>query len=93
MTPVATILGPDEQLPHAGSAGRPAINVETRVVGDDDVPVPPGTVGEIVHRSPHAALGYCNDEDKTAAAFASGWFQSGDSRQWTSSGPNSVMRL
>jgi fatty-acyl-CoA synthase len=78
MAPVATILSPDEQLPHAGSAGRPAINVETRVVGDDDRPLPPGRVGEIVHRSPHAALGYYNDADNTAAAFASGWFHSGD---------------
>jgi fatty-acyl-CoA synthase len=31
-----------------------------------------------VHRSPHAALGYYNDEEKTAAAFANGWFHSGD---------------
>ena len=37
--------------------GRPAINVETRVVDDDDGAVPPGEVGEIVHRSPHAMLG------------------------------------
>ena len=78
MAPVATILGPDQQLPHAGSAGRPALNVETRVVDEDDRPLPPGAVGEIVHRSPHAALGYYNDDDKTAAAFKSGWFHSGD---------------
>jgi fatty-acyl-CoA synthase len=31
-----------------------------------------------VHRSPHAALGYYNDEDKTAEAFRGGWFHSGD---------------
>ena len=34
--PLATILRPDEQLSHAGSAGRPGINVETRLVDDDD---------------------------------------------------------
>jgi len=78
MAPLATILRPDEQLPHAGSAGRPAINVETIVVDDEDRPVPPGTVGEIVHRSPHATLGYYRDEDKTAEAFRNGWFHSGD---------------
>ncbi|HEY1574607.1 MAG TPA: AMP-binding protein, partial [Pseudonocardiaceae bacterium] len=78
MSPLATILGPDEQLPHAGSAGRPALNVETRVVDEHDVEVPAGTVGEIVHRSPHAALGYYDDDEKTAAAFAGGWFHSGD---------------
>ena len=58
MAPVATILGPDEQLAHAGSAGRPVLNVETRIVDDHDQPLPPGTVGEIVHRSPQATLGY-----------------------------------
>ncbi|SDJ81779.1 fatty-acyl-CoA synthase [Nonomuraea maritima] len=78
MAPVATILGPDEQLTRLGSAGRPALNVETRVVDDRDEPVPPGVVGEIVHRSPHAMLGYWNDPDKTAEAFSGGWFHSGD---------------
>jgi fatty-acyl-CoA synthase len=78
MAPVATILGPDEQLTRLGSAGRPALNVETRIVDDHDEPVPPGVVGEIVHRSPHAMLGYWNDPDKTAEAFRGGWFHSGD---------------
>lgn len=78
MAPLATILGPDEQMSHAGSAGRPACNVETRIVDDDDVPVPPRTVGEIVHRSPQATLGYFRNEEKTAESFRHGWFHSGD---------------
>lgn len=78
MAPLATILKPHEQLPRAGSAGRAAINVETRVVDADDEPVPPGAVGEIVHRGPHAMLGYWNDPDTTAEAFRGGWFHSGD---------------
>ncbi len=78
MSPLATILLPHEQLERAGSAGRAALNVETRVVDDEDNPVSTGEVGEIVHRSPHACLGYYNDEEKTAAAFRNGWFHSGD---------------
>ena len=78
MAPLATILRPQEQLPMAGSAGRACLNCETRVVDDDDQPVPSGEVGEIVHRSPHAALGYYDDEAKTAEAFRNGWFHSGD---------------
>ena len=35
-------------------------------------------IGEIVHRSPHATLGYYDDEAKTAEAFRGGWFHSGD---------------
>ncbi|ALG07289.1 acyl-CoA synthetase [Kibdelosporangium phytohabitans] len=78
LAPVATVLRPDEQLGHIGSAGRPALHVETMVVDDEDNPVPAGVVGEIVHRSPHATLGYHHDEDKTAEAFRGGWFHSGD---------------
>jgi fatty-acyl-CoA synthase len=78
MAPLATILRPHEQLTHAGSAGRAAINVETMLVDDAGKPVPPGQIGEIVHRSPHATLGYYGDEGKTAEAFEGGWFHSGD---------------
>jgi fatty-acyl-CoA synthase len=78
MAPLATILRPDEQLRYAGSAGRPGLNVETRVVDDLDNELPPGEIGEIAHRSPHAALGYYNDAAATAAAFRNGWFHSGD---------------
>jgi fatty-acyl-CoA synthase len=91
MAPVATILGPDDQIGHAGSAGRAAINVETRVVDDDGIPVPPGEIGEIVHRSPHATLGYYNDEAKTAEAFRGGWFHSGDLGIMTEDGYLSVV--
>jgi fatty-acyl-CoA synthase len=78
MAPLATILGPDEQLEYAGSAGRAALNVETRIVDDEDQDVPTGEVGEIVHRSPHATLGYYADEEKTRESFRHGWFHSGD---------------
>jgi fatty-acyl-CoA synthase len=78
MAPVATILQPQDQLTRAGSAGRPALNVETVLLDDEGRPVPPGEIGEIAHRSPHAALGYADDETKTAEAFRGGWFHSGD---------------
>jgi fatty-acyl-CoA synthase len=78
MSPLATVLRPEDQMRKAGSAGRPSINVETRLVDNDDLPVPAGSVGEIVHRSPHAMLGYWNDPGKTADAFRGGWFHSGD---------------
>ena len=79
MAPVATILPPEEQVEFAGSAGRAVLNVETRVVDEDDRPVPPGVIGEVVHRSPHATLGYYKDPEKTAEALdEEGWFHTGD---------------
>ena len=78
MSPVATVLGPEDQVRKAGSAGRPALNVETQVVDDDGRPVAAGEVGEIVHRSPQAMLGYWDDAAKTAETFRDGWLHTGD---------------
>ena len=78
IAPLATMLGPDDQLRKPGSCGRAVLNVETRVVNDDMQDVKPGEVGEIVHRSPHLMLGYFNDEEKTRASFSGDWFHSGD---------------
>ncbi len=78
MAPLATILGPEDQVRRAGSAGRAGLNVETRLVDDEDRDVAPGEVGEIVHRSPQATLGYYRAPEKTEEAFRGGWFHSGD---------------
>ncbi len=91
MAPLATILRPHEQLEHAGSAGKASVNVETMLVDDDNNPVAPGEVGEIVHRSPHAALGYYGDDAKTAESFRGGWFHSGDLGIMTPDGYLSVV--
>ncbi|MBU8711778.1 acyl-CoA synthetase [Brevibacillus sp. FSL K6-0770] len=78
VAPLATVLQPKDQIRKAGSAGKPALNVETKIVDDDGVEVPRGCVGEIVHRTSHAMIGYFRDEEKTQAAFLGGWFHSGD---------------
>ena len=78
IAPLATMLGPEDQLRKPGSCGRAVLNVETRVVDDRMRDVEPGEVGEIVHRSPHLMLGYFHDDERTKAAFEGGWFHSGD---------------
>jgi len=78
IAPLATMLGPEDQLRKPGSCGRAVLNVETRVVDDAMRDVRPGEVGEIVHRSPHLMLGYFHDDERTRAAFEGGWFHSGD---------------
>ena len=78
MAPLSTVLRPEDQLRKAGSAGRAALNVEARIAAPDGSERPAGEIGEIVLRSPHAIHGYLDDPDRTAAAFANGWFHSGD---------------
>ena len=78
IAPLATMLGPEDQLRKPGSCGKAVRNVETRVVDDQMRDVQPGEVGEIVHRSPHLMLGYFHDDERTKAAFEGDWFHSGD---------------
>jgi len=78
IAPLATTLRPEEHDARPASCGRPALNVETRVVDPQMNDVPPGTHGEIVHRSPHLLTGYWNKPKETEEAFTGGWFHSGD---------------
>ena len=78
VAPLATVLQPEDQMRKLGSAGKPALNVETRIVDEEGNEVARGEVGEIVHRTSHAMLGYLYDAEKTEEAFKGGWFHSGD---------------
>jgi fatty-acyl-CoA synthase len=78
MSPAASILPPEDQLEHAGSAGQPSLNVEMAILDRDSRPLPDGQVGEIAFRSPHACAGYLDDPSGTAALFRGGWLHTGD---------------
>ncbi|MFV0663039.1 acyl-CoA synthetase [Denitromonas sp.] len=78
IAPLATVLRPEEHAERPASAGRPIFNVETRVVDPDMRDLPPGEMGEIVHRSAQLMSGYWDKPDETASSFADGWFRSGD---------------
>jgi len=78
VAPLATALKPEDQLRKLGSAGKPTINVQTKLVDEEGNEVATGEVGEIIHRTSHAMKGYLYDPEKTAEAFKDGWFHSGD---------------
>lgn len=84
LSPVVTLLGPEDHLPHRRpsgvqrSAGQPSMLAEVRVVGPDDQPLPQGQAGEIVARGPMVMLGYWNRPDLTAEALRGGWMHTGD---------------
>ena len=78
VSPLATILKPREHDARPASVGRPVLNVRTRVVDADMNDVAPGEQGEIIHRTPQVMLGYWDNPEETARAFAGGWFHSGD---------------
>jgi acyl-CoA synthetase (AMP-forming)/AMP-acid ligase II len=62
----------------AGSAGRPAGDVEIAVVDEDGTRLGHGETGEVAVRGAQVADGYWDDPAATAEAFAGGWFRTGD---------------
>jgi acyl-CoA synthetase (AMP-forming)/AMP-acid ligase II len=78
MSPTTTLFRPEHQLTHAGAVGTPTVGVRVALMGADGEIVAPGEEGEIVYRSPQALTEYLHDEAASAAAFAGGWFHSGD---------------
>ncbi|MFG1962107.1 long-chain-fatty-acid--CoA ligase [Nonomuraea sp. NPDC049028] len=75
---VSTVLLGEEALRKIGSVGTPLVNVEVRIVDEQMNDVPRGEIGEIVYRGPTIMTAYWNKPAETAAAFAGGWFHSGD---------------
>jgi O-succinylbenzoic acid--CoA ligase len=74
---VAT-LAPEEALARLGSAGKPLLSTELRIVRDDGSTCEPGEAGEILVRGPTVTRGYFNRPDETARALAGGWLHTGD---------------
>jgi acyl-CoA synthetase (AMP-forming)/AMP-acid ligase II len=68
---------PPERL--ATTVGKATEGVELRVVDAENRPVPAGTPGEVVVRSPATMRGYWRDPDATAATIdGQGWVHTGD---------------
>jgi fatty-acyl-CoA synthase len=74
--PVSMYLRAEDAKRKVGSAGKPAMHAEIRLVGADGRDVAPGEVGEIWVRAPNLMSGYWKDPDNPA--FRDGWFRSGD---------------
>ena len=73
-----TFLDADSIVTKLGSVGRPCLHLELDIWDEQGAPVPAGERGEIVMRGPKVFKGYWRDPDATAAAFAGGWFHTGD---------------
>jgi fatty-acyl-CoA synthase len=73
-----TFLDRDSIVTKLGSVGRPCLYLELELWDEEGRPVPTGEQGEIVMRGPKVFKGYWRDPDATAAAFAGGWFHTGD---------------
>src|SRR5690606_31311646 len=84
--PVAVYQRIPEAYGSVGSMGRAGLNTEVRVVDATGADVGPGVPGEVLVRCDHVAVGYWNDPEGTAKAFAGGWFRSGDIAEYDAKG-------
>jgi acyl-CoA synthetase (AMP-forming)/AMP-acid ligase II len=73
-----TFLDRDSLVTKLGSVGRPCLYLDLDIWDEHGAPVPSGERGEVVLRGPKVFTGYWRDPDATSAAFAGGWFHTGD---------------
>ncbi len=77
-SPCITILNARDSLRKDMSVGKALPFLEARVVDQDDRPLPPGDVGEIVCRGANIMQGYHQDPEATKEAIRDGWLHTGD---------------
>ena len=70
--------GPPEVLKRVQSCGKEAINVEVRVVDENDNDVIPGEVGEVIAKGDHMMKGYWELPQATAETIRGGYVYTGD---------------
>ena len=73
-----TFLDRESTLSKLGSVGRPCQYLELDIWDEHGASLPAGERGEVVLRGPKVFKGYWRDPDATSAAFAGGWFHTGD---------------
>lgn len=78
---VLTMLSPEDHRaggPLLRSAGRPVINSVVTIQGPDGNILPTGESGEVCARGGNFMREYWHRPDQTSAAFAGGWYHTGD---------------
>jgi fatty-acyl-CoA synthase len=77
--PLATVLLREDAQRKPGSAGKPALHCEVRLVADPERAGEAAEgVGEVWVRGPNVMRGYWNAPEATQAALVDGWYRTGD---------------
>jgi acyl-CoA synthetase (AMP-forming)/AMP-acid ligase II len=85
--PFVLLLDPENTLGKIGSAGRPPLLLDVRIVSPDGTVVEAGETGELLVRGPNVMAGYWNRPEATREALSSdGWLRTGDAARMDDEG-------
>lgn len=85
--PLVSVLDARNTGRKAGSAGRPALFVDLRIVDPDGTDSATGTIGELLVRGPNVMTGYWKRLEATERAIdARGWLRTGDAARFDAEG-------
>lgn len=77
-SPAVLALDREDAARKAGSAGKPVLHTEVRIVRPDGTDAAIGELGELWVRGPNITPGYWNRPDANAESFTDGWLHTGD---------------
>lgn len=73
-----TFVRPEDARAKPGSAGKPSLHAELRLVDGEGRDVPVGVDGEILVRGPSVTAGYWDSPELTDRLIVDGWLHTGD---------------
>jgi fatty-acyl-CoA synthase len=77
-SPAVLALDREDAARKAGSAGKPVLHTEVRVVRPDGTDCAVGELGELWVKGPNITPGYWNRPDADKSSFTGGWLHTGD---------------
>ena len=77
-SPIVLILDKEDAIRKVGSAGKPILHGQVKVVRTDGSPADRNEIGERWVKGDHITPGYWQKPEATAAAFTDSWLHTGD---------------
>ncbi|MGV7212781.1 acyl-CoA synthetase [Bradyrhizobium sp. UFLA05-112] len=77
-SPAVLVLDREDAARKAGSAGKPVLHTEVRIVRPDGSDATVGELGELWVKGPNITPGYWNRPEANRSSFTDGWLHTGD---------------
>lgn len=85
-SPGGTALDAGDAVRKLGSAGKPLMHTEVKIVNEAGDSVARDEVGELLIKGPNVTPGYWNNPQATEEAFIDGWLKTGDAARFDDEG-------